>query len=109
MTKNSYTGERVYKNEKPTILSETPGGKKSKIIEGEVVDEDMVLTNQGKMTRKEYEVLKSQDENPLLGGITAGRKIKLLEGDKAVEDSLFKKNLGSFIEGFSNSKYQRGY
>jgi hypothetical protein len=92
MTKNR-EGKRVYKNEKPTILSETPAGKKSKIIEGEVVDEDMVLTNQGKMTRKEYEVLKSQDENPLLGGITAGRKIKLLEGDKAVEDSLFKKTI----------------
>ena len=89
MTKNR-EGKRVYKNEKPTILSETPGGKKLKIIEGEVVDEDMVITNQGKMTKKEYEVLKSQDENPLLGGITAGRKIKLLEGDKAVEDSLFK-------------------
>ena len=86
-------GKRVYKNEKPTILSETPGGKKLKIIEGEVVDEDMVITNQGKMTKKEYEVLKSQDENPLLGGITAGRKIKLLEGDKAVEDSLFKKTI----------------
>ena len=92
MTKNR-EGKRVYKNEKPTIFSETPGGKKSKIIEGETVDEDMVLTNQGKMTRKEYEVLKSQDENPLLGGITAGRKIKLLEGDKAVEDSLFKKTI----------------
>jgi len=92
MTKNR-EGKRVYKNEKPTILSETPAGKKSKIIEGEVVDEDMVLTNQGKMTRKEYEVLKSQDENPLLGGITAGRKIKLLERDKAVEDSLFKKTI----------------
>jgi hypothetical protein len=86
-------GKRVYKNEKPTILSETPAGKKSKIIEGETVDEDMVITNQGKMTKKEYEVLKSQDENPLLGGITAGRKIKLLEGDKAVEDSLFKKTI----------------
>ena len=34
MTKNSYTGERVYKNERPTIFSETPGGKKTKIIEG---------------------------------------------------------------------------
>jgi hypothetical protein len=92
MTKNR-EGKRVYKNEKPTILSETPAGKKSKIIEGETVDEDMVITNQGKMTKKEYEVLKSQDENPLLGGITAGRKIKLLEGDKAVEDSLFKKTI----------------
>ena len=31
--------------------------------------------------------------------------------DKIVEkkESLFKKNLSSFIEGFSNSKYQRGY
>ena len=31
--------------------------------------------------------------------------------DKFVEkkESLFKKNLGSFIEGFSDSKYQRGY
>ena len=56
MTKN-LEGKRVYKNEKPTILSETPGGKKLKIIEGEVVDEDMVITNQGKMTKKEYEVL----------------------------------------------------
>jgi hypothetical protein len=92
MTKNR-EGKRVYKNEKPTILSETPGGKKSKIIEGETVDEDMVITNQGKMTKKEYEVLKSQDENPLLGGITAGKKVKLLEGDKAVEDSLFKKTI----------------
>jgi hypothetical protein len=92
MTKNR-EGKRVYKNEKPTILSETPAGKKSKIIKGETVDEDMVITNQGKMTKKEYEVLKSQDENPLLGGITAGRKIKLLEGDKAVEDSLFKKTI----------------
>ena len=92
MTKNR-EGKRVYKNEKPTIFAETPGGKKTKIIKGEVVDEDMVITNQGKMTKKEYEVLKSQDENPLLGGITAGRKIKLLEGDKAVEDSLFKKTI----------------
>jgi len=25
------------------------------------------------------------------------------------KESLFKKNLGSFIEGFSDSKYQRGY
>ena len=33
-TKNSYTGKLVYKNEKPTIFSETPGGKKTKIIEG---------------------------------------------------------------------------
>jgi len=31
--------------------------------------------------------------------------------DKLVEEkeSLFKKNLSSFIEGFSDSKYQRGY
>jgi hypothetical protein len=42
MTKNR-EGKRVYKNEKPTILSETPGGKKSKIIEGEVVDEDKLI------------------------------------------------------------------
>ena len=52
MTKNR-EGKRVYKNEKPTILSETPGGKKSKIIEGETVDEDMLITNQRKMTKKE--------------------------------------------------------
>jgi len=25
------------------------------------------------------------------------------------KESLFKKNLSSFIEGFSDSKYQRGY
>jgi hypothetical protein len=42
MTKNR-EGKRVYKNEKPTILSETPGGKKSKIIEGETVDEDKLI------------------------------------------------------------------
>ena len=31
--------------------------------------------------------------------------------DKIIEkkESLFRKNLGSFIEGFSDSKYQRGY
>ena len=78
-------GKRVYKNEKPTILSETPGGKKLKIIEGEVVDEDMVITNQGKMTKKEYEVLKSQDENPLLGGITAGEKLNFLKETKRLK------------------------
>jgi len=32
-------GKRVYKNEKPTIFAETPGGKKTKIIEGEIVDQ----------------------------------------------------------------------
>ena len=36
-------GKRVYKNEKPTVFAETPGGKKSKIIEGEVVDEDKLI------------------------------------------------------------------
>jgi hypothetical protein len=41
--------------------------------------EEMVETNQGSMTKKEFETLKAQDENPLLGGITAGRKIKLIE------------------------------
>ena len=35
----------------------------------------------------------------------------LIYFDKLVEkkESLFKKNLSSFIEGFSDSKYQRGY
>ena len=41
--------------------------------------EEMVETNQGPMTKKEFETLKAQDENPLLGGITAGRKVKLLD------------------------------
>jgi len=36
-------GKRVYKNEKPTIFAETPGGKKTKIIEGEIVDEDKLI------------------------------------------------------------------
>ena len=36
-------GKRVYKNEKPTIFAETPGGKKTKIIKGEVVDEDKLI------------------------------------------------------------------
>jgi hypothetical protein len=42
MTKNR-EGKRVYKNEKPTIFAETPGGKKTKIIKGEVVDEDKLI------------------------------------------------------------------
>ena len=41
--------------------------------------DEMVLTNQGRMTKEEFETLKAQDENPLLGGITAGRKVKLLD------------------------------
>ena len=31
------------------------------------------------MTKAEFETLKAQDENPLLGGITAGKKVKLIE------------------------------
>jgi len=43
--------------------------------------DEMVLTNQGRMTKAEFETLKAQDENPLLGGITAGKKVKLIEED----------------------------
>ena len=41
--------------------------------------DEMVLTNEGRMTKKEFETRKAQDENPLLGGVTAGQKIKLIE------------------------------
>ena len=49
-----------------------------------------------------------------LESINIYRKTKpedLIYLDKLVEkkESLFKKNLSSFIEGFSDSKYQRGY
>ena len=49
-----------------------------------------------------------------LESINTYRKTKpedLIYLDKLSEkkESLFKKNLGSFIEGFSDSKYQRGY
>ena len=49
-----------------------------------------------------------------LDSINTYRKTKpgdLIYLDKLPEkkDSLFKKNLSSFIEGFSDSKYQRGY
>jgi hypothetical protein len=47
----------------------------------EEATDEMVLTNQGRMTKAEYETLKAQDENPLLGGITAGKKVKLIEED----------------------------
>ena len=85
-TKNSYTGERVYKNERPTIFDEgTQVTDKGETIEGtaEAFD-DIVNTNKGQMTRKEYEVLKAQDENPLLTGILAGqKKIKIIDEDVA--------------------------
>ena len=43
-SKNPYTGELIYKNKKPTIFTEkTVGPKKSKIIEGEVVDDDKLI------------------------------------------------------------------
>ena len=43
-TKNPYTGEFVYKNKKPTIFTEkTVGPKKSKIIEGEVVEDSKLI------------------------------------------------------------------
>ena len=43
-TKNPYTGELIYKNKKPTIFTEKAvGPKKSKIIEGEVVDDDKLI------------------------------------------------------------------
>jgi len=45
----------------------------------EEATDEMVLTNQGRMTKAEFETLKAQDENPLLGGITAGKKVKLIE------------------------------
>ena len=41
--------------------------------------EEMVETNQGPMTKKEFETRRAQDENPLLGGVTAGQKVKLLD------------------------------
>ena len=49
-----------------------------------------------------------------LESLSIYRKTKpedLIYLDKLVEkkESLFKKNLSSFIEGFSDSKYQRGY
>ena len=49
-----------------------------------------------------------------LESISAYRKTKpedLINLDKLQEkkESIFKKNLSSFIEGFSHSKYQRGY
>ncbi len=49
-----------------------------------------------------------------LESLNSYRKTKpadLIYLDKPVEkkESLFKKNLSSFIEGFSDSKYQRGY
>ena len=49
-----------------------------------------------------------------LESLNISRKTKpedLIYLDKLVEkkESLFKKNLSSFIEGFSDSKYQRGY
>ena len=47
--------------------------------------EEMVETNQGPMTKKEFETRRAQDENPLLGGVTAGQKVKLLD---EIEDSL---------------------
>ena len=47
----------------------------------EEATDEMVLTNQGRMTKAEFETLKAQDENPLLGGVTAGKKIKLIEED----------------------------
>lgn len=43
-SKNPYTGKSVYKNEKPTIFTEkTVGAKKSKIIEGEVIDDEKLV------------------------------------------------------------------
>ena len=47
----------------------------------EEATDEMVLTNQGRMTKAEFETLKAQDENPLLGGVTAGKKVKLIEED----------------------------
>ena len=92
MTKNR-EGQRIYKNEKPTIFDEgTKITDEGSTIQGEVVD-DMVNTSQGQMTRREYEVLKAQDENPLLGGITAGKKVKLLDEGNAVQDSLYEKTI----------------
>jgi hypothetical protein len=92
MTRNR-EGQRVYKNEKPTIFEEgTRITDEGSTIQGEVVD-DMVNTSQGQMTRREYEILKAQDENPLLGGITAGKKVKLLDEGNAVQDSLYEKTI----------------
>ena len=58
--------------------------------------EEMVETNQGPMTKKEFETLKAQDENPLLGGITAGRKVKLLdESDEVLEAGKIAEDMGT--------------
>ena len=41
--------------------------------------DEMVLTNEGPMTKEQFEIRKAQDENPLLGGITAGQKVRLVD------------------------------
>ena len=48
------------------------------------------------------EILLSKFNNKMSG-------IKLLDKISERKESLFKKNLSSFIDGFSDSKYQRGY
>ena len=62
--------------------------------------DEMVLTNQGPMTRKEFETLQAQDRNPLLGGITAGQKVRLVDD---AESMLLTGKEHPFIRGLASS------
>ena len=62
--------------------------------------EEMISTNQGTMTKEEFETLKAQDENPLLGGITAGQKVRLVDD---TEPMLLTGKEHPFIRGLASS------
>ena len=60
----------------------------------------MVLTNEGSMTKEQFEIRKAQDENPLLGGITAGQKVRLVDD---AEPMLLTGKEHPFIRGLASS------
>ena len=90
-SKNPYTGEFVYKNKKPTIFTEKAvGPTKSKTIEGEVVDDDLLLDpelyKEGQKAVKDLQKAGVMDET---GGIPVGK----VTDEKLIQDSLFEKSI----------------